>query len=990
METALEYLLRSAGVLSIFVLVYHFLLRRLTFFQANRWFLLVGIMASITFPLIEITQVVYVEQPVAMYTYTPQQFATPMAMVHEQPAAPIETPFDYWQLLIFLYVAVVAFFLGKMAVELSSLYRLIASGEKVRNGKFVMVTLSRKLTPFSFFNYICFSNGEEHSAGLEVILDHEKVHARQWHSIDVLLSHLYRAVFWMNPLAWWLKKQIGENLEFIADAEAKTQTKSGISYERTLLSSAAFHLQPSLANNFFTPFIKKRIMMLQKEASARWNAYKYALILPVIVVFLYSFNVVTEVEYIEPETVVENENLISNSIDFLIDELTTDAELKQLELEIEKTINEDYSIVSSRDLNGIITHLVFSKVDTSNGNDSYKVQFMNDTKLNLKFDGDKVTLEEGTFIYYISDTREQSYQAAAVIKKSKEEIETDLVFDITSSTTDEEFDQYAKQINKYANYQVKFSDAERDQENRLQRLSISTKFPGKKWNKNMTLGTKPFNLLLVKAGKDKLWINDDSSTETLYVTTDGTHLEMEDWTYGDMQVEQDNSFQWSNVNANNVTISIKITPTTTKESLEEHKKWLKEEHNVDFDYSKLKYKKGEIVRIKIQLDDNKGSKISQTYNNNTAIPNICIKGTINGDQKSWAINNCKDAPKADFKVGNVQYFEVPSQDQLNQIKFDFDNIVSSMEITEIQMDSLRLQVEKGLINIDVDSLEKAYKKSFLAYYPDSIKTQFIRGNVNDTILYFQTTPVNINSSSPYSKNYSYLAPQFKRPSRVQVVKKPLVIIDGVVNEDPNYHHKIKETDIESMTVLKDSSATALYGEKGKDGVVIITTKAGLGIQQLTDKNEQRRAIFEERRSMLDSVKGERRQLYEEHREELLERRDSMKKETRAMFEAKREAILEQREALIEQASVNKNAVFLIDNTIISHAEFTLLGKRDVKKSTKLDAKTSNDLLDSFYPIKSNQFLMVLELHPTSSFIYKSDRDKDILYTLNESEKALIT
>ena len=53
---------------------------------------------------------------------------------------------------------------------------------------------------------------------MDLILKHEKVHARDWHSIDLLLTHLYRAVFWINPLAWMIKRQVGENLEFIADA----------------------------------------------------------------------------------------------------------------------------------------------------------------------------------------------------------------------------------------------------------------------------------------------------------------------------------------------------------------------------------------------------------------------------------------------------------------------------------------------------------------------------------------------------------------------------------------------------------------------------------------------------------------------------------------------------------------------------------------------------------------------------------------------------
>ncbi|AUC79441.1 hypothetical protein CW736_08670 [Nonlabens sp. MB-3u-79] len=331
MEAVLEYLLKSAGVLSLFVLIYHFLLRRLTFFNTNRWFLLAGIAASILFPLIEITQTVYVEQAEQLL-YLPQQMVTPMAMIMEQP--PVEaTAFDYGMLAIYLYLAISIFFLGKMFVELSSLRSLILSGTQKRVGKFVFVKLSRKLTPFSFFNYICYSLEDESTAALDLILEHEKVHAKQWHSIDLLVSHVFKALFWINPLVWVLKRQIGENLEFIADSKAATQNTTGISYERTLLSTAASHMQPALANNFFTPFIKKRILMLQKEASAQWNAYKYALILPVIILFLYSFNVVEEVEYVDKENPqISNSETSVDSYKELVFDITGATTNEQLEM----------------------------------------------------------------------------------------------------------------------------------------------------------------------------------------------------------------------------------------------------------------------------------------------------------------------------------------------------------------------------------------------------------------------------------------------------------------------------------------------------------------------------------------------------------------------------------------------------------------------------------------------------------------------------------
>jgi TonB-linked SusC/RagA family outer membrane protein len=54
---------------------------------------------------------------------------------------------------------------------------------------------------------------------------------------------------------------------------------------------------------------------------------------------------------------------------------------------------------------------------------------------------------------------------------------------------------------------------------------------------------------------------------------------------------------------------------------------------------------------------------------------------------------------------------------------------------------------------------------------------------------------------------------------------PLYVIDGFPLENPDYN-VINPSDIESMDILKDASATAIYGARGANGVIIITTKKG--------------------------------------------------------------------------------------------------------------------------------------------------------------------
>ena len=54
---------------------------------------------------------------------------------------------------------------------------------------------------------------------------------------------------------------------------------------------------------------------------------------------------------------------------------------------------------------------------------------------------------------------------------------------------------------------------------------------------------------------------------------------------------------------------------------------------------------------------------------------------------------------------------------------------------------------------------------------------------------------------------------------------PLYIIDGFPSEG-SFAASINPADIESIDVLKDASATAIYGARGANGVIVINTKRG--------------------------------------------------------------------------------------------------------------------------------------------------------------------
>lgn len=56
---------------------------------------------------------------------------------------------------------------------------------------------------------------------------------------------------------------------------------------------------------------------------------------------------------------------------------------------------------------------------------------------------------------------------------------------------------------------------------------------------------------------------------------------------------------------------------------------------------------------------------------------------------------------------------------------------------------------------------------------------------------------------------------------------PIYVIDGMVMDNSfSGFNAVNLNDVASIEVLKDASATALYGSRGSNGVVVITTKKG--------------------------------------------------------------------------------------------------------------------------------------------------------------------
>ena len=267
----------------MFYLAYYFLMRKETFFNSNRWFLLAGLFTSVVLPLVVFTKIVWVEPTPTHFDWSKIPMTTPV----ENEAIEIN-----WYLLIGIVysIGILGFFL-KLAFDFYSLSKVLKGKSIQKQADFQFIDVNENLAPFSYFNSIVYNSSLYSEAELESILEHEKVHSAQNHTIDVLITRFFCVVFWFHPLMWLYKKAILQNLEFIADSEASKKLSDKKAYQLTLLKITTQENCVVLTNHFYQSLIKKRIVMLNKNQSNKRNYWKYALVLPLLGAFLFFFQV---------------------------------------------------------------------------------------------------------------------------------------------------------------------------------------------------------------------------------------------------------------------------------------------------------------------------------------------------------------------------------------------------------------------------------------------------------------------------------------------------------------------------------------------------------------------------------------------------------------------------------------------------------------------------------------------------------------------------
>jgi hypothetical protein len=189
-----------------------------------------------------------------------------------------------------------------MAVRLiKNLYALrVKSLDELETYKgYQLVLRDSASVPHSFYNRI-YASLNKYKAGKipSLVLDHEKAHLDQKHSLDILFIEFLIVVMWFNPLLYLVKYSIKLNHEFLADHAVINNGVPTASYQETLLSFTAAKHHSIVANTFNFPIIKKRFTIMKIQTTLKSGLLRSLAIIPVLALLVISCG--KEVTQVEP------------------------------------------------------------------------------------------------------------------------------------------------------------------------------------------------------------------------------------------------------------------------------------------------------------------------------------------------------------------------------------------------------------------------------------------------------------------------------------------------------------------------------------------------------------------------------------------------------------------------------------------------------------------------------------------------------------------
>jgi len=313
MEEVFRYIIFSAISLAVLYLSYLFYRAREYRFYNLRVYLLFIVLLALIIPGIRLNldynrffgsrNTSNMEISVTDQSFTGAEAIAPNDVFPEETLETGVRRIDFDRMLVRIYLLGAIIILFHFLFRLASIQRMVSRSERINDNEPYLLTNKTVSVPFSFFRYIIIPQDLMEKEAYKGIVLHESAHARQYHSLDIVLIELVSILLWFNPVIWFIKKDFQTIHEYLADESVLNQGIDKLQYQLSLLDQVAEGSLFQLSSRFNSSIIKKRIVMMKTtKPTKRFNLKSLAL-LPLSFILILGISSATDVSAENPDRI---------------------------------------------------------------------------------------------------------------------------------------------------------------------------------------------------------------------------------------------------------------------------------------------------------------------------------------------------------------------------------------------------------------------------------------------------------------------------------------------------------------------------------------------------------------------------------------------------------------------------------------------------------------------------------------------------------------
>ncbi len=300
MEGLIIYLGKVAIATGLFYIVYLTLFQNHKQFAFNRIYLPVSLAISFVIPLITFTTIKYVEPVSTIGIGNSVIIADGTGFVESDTHTLL-----WYHYLLGLYTLGVLFFGLHFLFGYFKALSIVCKAENHKIFDADICVTKEDVHPFSFFNKIVLSKQTLNHPNLKMIVNHEDIHVREKHTVDILLTEMMFIAQWFNPFAWLIKDAVKNNLEYITDNRI-VQKHNPQAYQMAMLTLADKDGVAPFLTALNGSQLKNRIIMMKRKKRSRYTFLKQLVVLPLLAILIMGLSnreVKTEMKELTPEVV---------------------------------------------------------------------------------------------------------------------------------------------------------------------------------------------------------------------------------------------------------------------------------------------------------------------------------------------------------------------------------------------------------------------------------------------------------------------------------------------------------------------------------------------------------------------------------------------------------------------------------------------------------------------------------------------------------------